>query len=185
MTHSAIVITMVPINSLPANASGHGRGFHRAGEAGSRALERQTSGAAYGFAVGPLGLGTAVGPVPCMPRETWPRWRTPPIPPLPPWTLRRRRDRCGGQPSSSQHAGGKTLGPSQRTPLDGSSGEETWPTPSPSGMVARRNVGTALRPTPDVTGLRGWITPDRAQARTDLSSVAARDLPPLRDSRLR
>ncbi|HTS31409.1 MAG TPA: hypothetical protein VMH81_36300 [Bryobacteraceae bacterium] len=66
--------------------------------------------------------------------------------------------------------------------LDGSSVEETWRTPSPSAMVARRNVGTALRPTPDETSLSGWTTPDRTQARTDLSSVAARKLPPLRDS---
>jgi len=66
--------------------------------------------------------------------------------------------------------------------FDGSSVEETCRTPSPSAMVARRNVGTALRPTPDETSLSGWTTPDRTQARTDLSSVAARKLPPLRDS---
>jgi len=41
-------------------------------------------------------------------------------------------------------------------------------------MVAPRNVGTALRPTPDETGLCGSTTSDRAQARTDLSSVARR-----------
>ena len=48
--------------------------------------------------------------------------------------------------------------------------EEAWRPPSPSAMVARRNVGRALRPTPDETGLCGWTTPDRAQARTDLFS---------------
>jgi len=43
-------------------------------------------------------------------------------------------------------------------------------------------LGAALRPAPDETSLSGWTTPDRTQARTDLSSVAARKLPPLRDS---
>jgi len=51
-------------------------------------------------------------------------------------------------------------------------------------MVARRNVGTALRPTPDETSLSGWTTPDRTQARTDVSSVAARTAAIARDSSL-
>jgi len=47
------------------------------------------------------------------------------------------------------------------------------------GSAKRRHVAA---PTPDETGLRGWTTSDRAQARTDLSSMAARRLASLRDS---
>jgi hypothetical protein len=47
-------------------------------------------------------------------------------------------------------------------------------------VVARRTVGTALRSTPDETGLRGQTTSDRTQMRTNLSSRCGS--PQLRDS---
>jgi len=40
-------------------------------------------------------------------------------------------------------------------------------------MVVGRKVGMALRPTPDETSPHGWITPEQARMRTDLSLVAA------------
>jgi len=68
------------------------------------------------------------------------------------------------------------------TALDGSSAGDTWRTPSAAAMVARRNVGTALRPTPDETVPCGRTTPDRARMRTDLSPMGGKNLPSLRDS---
>jgi hypothetical protein len=66
--------------------------------------------------------------------------------------------------------------------LGRSSAGETWRTSSAAGMVARRIVGMALRPTPDETVPCGRTKPDRARMRTDLSHAAGLKLPSLRDS---
>jgi hypothetical protein len=82
-------------------------------------------------------------------------------------------------------APGRQEAPSESTAqnaLDGTPAGETWRTPSAAGMVARRIVGMALRPTPDETVPCGRTTPDRARMRADLSPAGGYKLPSLRDS---
>jgi hypothetical protein len=68
-----------------------------------------------------------------------------------------------------------------------SSARDGWSAAAPGRtpdyfLVARRTVGTALRPTLAETGLRGQTTPDRAQTRTNTSGNRGEQPPPLRDT---
>jgi len=79
---------------------------------------------------------------------------------------------------------GMRCGAARGSARTSSSAGETWRTPSAAGMVARRNVGTALSPTPDEPVACGRTTPDRARMRSDLAPAGGDELPPLRDQLL-
>jgi len=63
---------------------------------------------------------------------------------------------------------------------DGWSAAEKGRTPD-AVVVARRIVGTAPRPIPDETGLRGQTTSERSRLRTNMSRYGDAQAPPLRD----
>jgi hypothetical protein len=63
---------------------------------------------------------------------------------------------------------------------DGWSAAEKGRTPDVV-VVARRTVGMAPPATPDETGLRGWTTPERSRARTNMFKYGDAQAPPLRD----
>jgi hypothetical protein len=65
---------------------------------------------------------------------------------------------------------------------DGWSVAEKGRTPDDLIVVARRTVGTASRPTPYESALRGRATTERMRMRTNLSSKRGDTLPALRDS---
>ena len=79
---------------------------------------------------------------------------------------------------------GRQDAPSESTAPSASEGPlfgKTGRTSPAAAMMARRNVGTALRTTPDETRSTSWTTSDRARRRTNLPDGASRS-PPLRDS---